>query len=107
MWNVKVEWFALRYGNTPSQAVESSGLQSGDLQGLSNVESVDSESIDELTEEGNAFEAGVVSGVEDSRVIEKLPQFTCMPTIRSERQFFRPSGAQHRRSPALSSKVSC
>jgi hypothetical protein len=46
---------------------ESSGLQSGDLQGLSNVESVDSESVDELMEEGNAFEAGVVSGVEDSR----------------------------------------
>lgn len=46
---------------------ESSGLQSGDLQGLSNVESADSESVDELLEEGNAFEAGVVSGVEDSR----------------------------------------
>src|SRR5271169_1983796 len=46
---------------------DSSGLQSGDLQGLSNVESVDSESVDELLEEGNAFEAGVVSGVEDSR----------------------------------------
>ena len=43
-----------------------SGEQSGDLQGLSNVESVDSESVDELVEEGNAFEAGVVSGVEDA-----------------------------------------
>jgi hypothetical protein len=40
--------------------------QSGDLQGLSNVESADSESVDELIEEGNAFEAGVVSGVEES-----------------------------------------
>jgi hypothetical protein len=46
---------------------QSSGLQAGDLQGLSNVESVDSESVDELMEEGNAFEAGVVSGVEESR----------------------------------------
>jgi hypothetical protein len=46
---------------------ESSGLQSGDLQGLSTVESVDSESVEELMEEGNAFEAGIVSGVEDSR----------------------------------------
>jgi hypothetical protein len=46
---------------------EVSGLQSGDLQGLSNVESADSESVDELLEEGNAFEAGVVAGVEDSR----------------------------------------
>jgi len=41
-----------------------SGEQSGDLQGLSNVESADSESVDELLEEGNAFEAGVISGVE-------------------------------------------
>lgn len=38
--------------------------QSGDLQGLSNVEGADSESVDELIEEGNAFEADVVSGVE-------------------------------------------
>jgi hypothetical protein len=44
-----------------------SGLESGDLEGLSNVESADSESVDELLEEGNAFEAGIVSGVEDSR----------------------------------------
>jgi hypothetical protein len=44
-----------------------SGLESGDLEGLSNIESADSESVDELLEEGNAFEAGVVAGVEDSR----------------------------------------
>jgi hypothetical protein len=43
-----------------------SAEESGDLQGLSNVESADSESVDELLEEGNAFEAGVVSGVEDA-----------------------------------------
>jgi len=30
------------------------------------VESADSESVDELIEEGNAFEAGVVAGVEDA-----------------------------------------
>ncbi|MGC1828957.1 MAG: hypothetical protein WA663_00945 [Candidatus Acidiferrales bacterium] len=41
-------------------------VQSGDLQGLSNVESADSESVDELLEEGNAFEAEVVKGVEDA-----------------------------------------
>lgn len=44
-----------------------SGLQSGDLEGLSNDESADSESVDELLEEGNAFEAGIVQGIEDSR----------------------------------------
>jgi hypothetical protein len=42
------------------------GEQSGDLQGLSNVEGADSESVDELLEEGNAFEADVVKGVEDA-----------------------------------------
>ena len=40
--------------------------QSGDLQGLSNVEAADSESVDELIEEGNAFEADVVAGVESA-----------------------------------------
>src|SRR5712691_4720889 len=43
-----------------------SGGQSGDLQGLSSVEGADSESVDELLEEGNAFEADVVKGVEDA-----------------------------------------
>jgi hypothetical protein len=43
-----------------------SGQQSGDLQGLSNVQGADSESVDELLEEGNAFEAEVVKGVEDA-----------------------------------------
>ena len=43
-----------------------SGDQSGDLQGLSDVEDADSESVDELLKEGNAFEAEVVEGVEDA-----------------------------------------
>ncbi len=41
-------------------------VEAGDLQGLSNRRGADSESVDELLEEGNAFEAGVVSGVEDA-----------------------------------------
>lgn len=51
---------------SPTRIVGHSGSQSGDLQGLSGVESSDSESVDELLEEGNAFEAGVVMGVEDA-----------------------------------------
>jgi hypothetical protein len=43
-----------------------SGAQSGDLQGLRDFENADSESVDELLEEGNAFEASVVTGVEDA-----------------------------------------
>jgi hypothetical protein len=42
-----------------------SGGQAGDLQGLSNVAGADSESVDELVEEGNAFEAGIIKGVQD------------------------------------------
>jgi hypothetical protein len=51
---------------TQERSRASSGGQSGDLQGLSGVERADSESVDELLEEGNAFEAGIVSGVEDA-----------------------------------------
>ncbi|MHB8616528.1 MAG: hypothetical protein ACYC93_10705 [Candidatus Acidiferrales bacterium] len=43
-----------------------SGEQSGDLQGLSNVQGADSESVDELLEEGNALEADAVKGVQDA-----------------------------------------
>jgi len=42
-----------------------SGGQSGDLQGLSNREGADSESVGELLEEGNAFEAEIIKGIED------------------------------------------
>ncbi len=40
--------------------------QSGGLQGISRVEDADSESVDELLEEGNTFEAGAVAGVEEA-----------------------------------------
>ena len=40
--------------------------QSGDLQGLSNSAGADSESVDELLEEGNAFEAAAIEGVENA-----------------------------------------
>ncbi len=43
---------------------ESAG-QSGDLQGLPGTEDVDSESVRELQEEGQFFEASVVDGVEN------------------------------------------
>ena len=42
------------------------GLQSGDLQGLSGLAGADSESVNELAEEGNSFEAAAVKGVEDA-----------------------------------------
>lgn len=41
--------------------------QSGDMQGLSDIPDADSESVEELLEEGNAFEADVVHGVEEAK----------------------------------------
>jgi hypothetical protein len=42
------------------------GGQSGDVQGLSEAEGADSESVSELVEEGQDYEAGIVSGVENA-----------------------------------------
>ena len=43
-----------------------SRTQPPDFQGLSRSEEADSESVDELVEEGNIFEAGAVAGVEEA-----------------------------------------
>ncbi len=51
---------------SPEESRDRPAGQSGDLQGLSDAEGADSESVDELIEEGNAFEADVVTGVEDA-----------------------------------------
>ncbi|MHB8526637.1 MAG: hypothetical protein ACYDD2_10840 [Candidatus Acidiferrales bacterium] len=40
--------------------------QSGDIQGLSDVETADSESVRELVEDGQDYEAGIVDGVENA-----------------------------------------
>ena len=40
--------------------------QSGDTQGLSDVAEAGSESVQELVEEGQSFEAEAISGVEDA-----------------------------------------
>jgi hypothetical protein len=40
--------------------------QSGDIEQIDDLAGADSESVEELVEEGNAFEAGVIQGVEDA-----------------------------------------
>lgn len=40
--------------------------QSGDQQGLSEIADADSESVEELVEEGQALEADAIAGVEDA-----------------------------------------
>ena len=58
--------------NASPVAIDRAGLrarsagQSGALQGLSDRAGADSESVDELLEEGNAFEAEIVDGVENA-----------------------------------------
>jgi hypothetical protein len=57
------------YGTTPTHIKgmgPGSAGQSGDTQGLSNNAEADSESVEELLEEGQYFEAEVVSGVENA-----------------------------------------
>ena len=62
-----------RSSSSPNEALpmmkgpgSASGGQSGDLEGLSDVESADSESVAELAEEGQDFEAEIVDAVENA-----------------------------------------
>jgi hypothetical protein len=43
-----------------------SSRRSEDFEGISQAEQADSESVDELVEEGNVFEAGAVAGVQEA-----------------------------------------
>ena len=49
------------------------GGQAGDTEGLSQAELADSESVEELVEEGQAFEAGIVDGVENAPDADRGP----------------------------------
>jgi hypothetical protein len=47
--------------------------QSGDLQGISSMADADSESVEELLEDGQALEAQIVEGVEDAPDEKPVP----------------------------------
>ena len=51
---------------TPDRSSSEADVQSGDMQGLSNAEQANSESVEELAADGQSFEAAAVSGVEDA-----------------------------------------
>lgn len=53
-------------GNDPSQVGSDSAGQSGDPIGLSDIEDANEESVDELAETDQAFEANAVLGVEEA-----------------------------------------
>ena len=48
--------------------------QAGDVQGISNIAEDDPESVEELIEEGQDFEAEIVSGVEDAPDEREIPK---------------------------------
>jgi hypothetical protein len=52
---------------------EEAGGQAGDLQGLSREEEAGAESVEELVEEGQAYEADVIDGVENAPDADKGP----------------------------------
>jgi hypothetical protein len=53
--------------NKPERDFEAEAAgQSGDTQGIPDAAEADSESVEELLEEGQSFEAGIVSGVENA-----------------------------------------
>lgn len=51
-------------------------LPDSDFQGISEAEEADSESIEELVEEGNIFEAGAVAGVERAENLDGREVYT-------------------------------
>ena len=60
-----VETYSQIKGREKGTGPNSAG-QSGDTQGLSDVEDAGSQSVEELVEEGQGFEASVIAGVEDA-----------------------------------------
>jgi hypothetical protein len=60
----------------PEELASDSAGQSGDAQGLSQIADVDEESVEELAETGQAYEAGVVEGVEDAGDHPERPAHT-------------------------------
>jgi hypothetical protein len=55
-----------RQRSEEEEETDSAG-QSGDIQGMSRAAEADSESVEELVEEGNSFEASVVDGVQNAK----------------------------------------
>jgi hypothetical protein len=63
-------------GTDPGQVGPDSAGQSGDPQGLSDVADANEESVEELADTDQAFEAEVVDGVEDAANHPERPAHT-------------------------------
>lgn len=63
-------------GNVPGEAGPDSGGQSGDTQGFSSIADAADESVEELADAGQDYEAGVVDGIEDAANHPEQPVYT-------------------------------
>jgi hypothetical protein len=63
-------------GNDPGQVGSDSGGQSGASQGLSRIADADGESVEELADTGQPYEAEAVGGVEDAADHPERPVHT-------------------------------
>jgi len=62
-----------RVPRRPHRDLSEEGGQSGDVQGLSREEEANMESVEELVEEGQAYEADVINGVENAPDADQGP----------------------------------
>ena len=69
-------------GNNPEEAGSDSAGQSGDAQGLSQIADADEESVEELAQTDQAYEAGVVDGLEDAANHPERAVRTCVNKVR-------------------------
>lgn len=63
-------------GDDPGQVGPDSGGQSGDTQGLSEIADAADESVEELADTGQDYEADVIEGVEDAADHPERPVHT-------------------------------
>ena len=63
-------------GSDPGEVGRDSAGQSGSVQGLSDVEEANEESVEELAETGQDFESAAIEGVEDAADHPQRPTHT-------------------------------
>jgi hypothetical protein len=79
-------------GSDPGQIGSDSAGQSGDTQGLSQIADAAGESVEELADTDQAYEAEAVSGVEDAEDHPERPVRTSEDRARSN--YIPPKGGQ-------------
>ena len=71
------------FGNDLGQAGPDSGGQSGDTQGFSSIADAADESVEELADTGQAYEAEIVEGVEEAANHPEQPVYSHQDQRRS------------------------